>query len=128
MRGSRPAAWGAGREIQRLCAQAVGRGSSPSGRVEVVGPCLQTVGVADDVAARVADGAGPARAGLLLGDRVEAFAVDHHERVFGVGVDRYVLAWTGFAVGLEFGGVLGRAEQPPAVQRAGDGGGAVVAG
>ena len=37
-------------------------------------------------------------AGLLQRDRVEAFAVDHHERVFGVRVDRDVLTGPGFAV------------------------------
>ena len=82
----------------------------------------------DDVAARRAERARPARAAFLLGDRVEAFAVDDHEGVFGVGVDRDVLARAGFAVGLQLRGVLGRAEQAAAVQRVGDRARAVVAG
>ena len=106
-----------------------------SGRSELqspVGPygpgAYMPVGVAHDVAARRSDRARPARAGFLLGDRVEAFAVDDHERVFGVRVDRDVLARPGFAVGLQLGGVLGRAEQAAAVQRVGDRARAVIAG
>ena len=50
-----------------------------------------------------------------------------HEGMFGVRVDRDVPARSGFAVGLQPGGVLGRAEQSAAVQRVGDRARAVIA-
>ncbi len=69
----------------------------------------------------------PAGAGFRERDRVEAPAVDDHERVFGVRVDRDVPARPRFAVGLEARGVLRRAEQAAAVQRVGDRARAVIA-
>ena len=53
---------------------------------------LQADGVADDVAAGRGHAARPARARLRERDGVEAFAVDDHEGVTGVGVDRDVPA------------------------------------
>ena len=97
-------------------------------RVAAALPELQPGGVARDVAGGGGHRARPARARLLLGDRVEAFAVHHHQRVFGVRVDRDVLARARFAVGLETGRVLGRAQQAAAVQRVGDRARAVIAG
>src|ERR1700744_1100731 len=88
---------------------------------------LEAGRVARDETFRRVDPAGvPARAGAA--DGVEGEAADHHPGVFGVGVDRDPLAGTGFAPGLEAGRVERAFQQAAAVQRVGDGAGAVVAG
>src|SRR5207237_9431933 len=77
-----------------------------------------------------ADGAAravPARAVLRHTAGVEAPAVDHHEGVAGVRVDRDVAAAAGGAVGHQRRGVELAVEQPTAVQSVGDRAGAVVA-
>ena len=74
---------------------------------------LHPRGMARDVPGGGHHRARPARPRLLLGDRVEAFAVHHHPRVFGVCVDRYVLARARFAVGLKRRGILGELSRPP---------------
>ncbi len=88
---------------------------------------LEPGGVAGDEACGAGHAVGPAVAGLGERDGVEAFAVDDHEGVFGVGVDRDVVSGTRFAVGLQGTRVLGRAEQAGSVKRVGDGTGAVIA-
>src|ERR1700744_2121267 len=88
---------------------------------------LEAGRVARDETFRRVDPAGvPARAGAA--DRVEGEAADDHPSVFGVGVDRDPLARAGFAPGLEAGRVERAFQQAAAVQRVGDGAGAVVAG
>ena len=74
---------------------------------------LEPGGVAFHEAAAVIRGPAPARAAFGERDGVEAFAVDDHVRMFGVGVDRDVPARPRFAVGLESGGVLGELSRPP---------------
>jgi hypothetical protein len=61
--------------------------------------------VANDVAPGGGHAARPARSAFGERDGVEAFAVDDHECVFGVGVDRDLAPRAGFAVGLEPGRV-----------------------
>src|ERR1700744_2757602 len=80
----------------------------------------------DETFRRVDPARVPARAGAA--DGVEGEAADHHPGVFGVGVDRDPLAGAGFAPGLEAGRVERAFQQAAAVQRVGDGAGAVVAG
>src|ERR1700761_737752 len=88
---------------------------------------LEAGRMADYEAFGAVDPAGvPAGAGAA--DRVEGEAADDHPGVLGVGVDRDPLARAGFAPGLEAGRVQRAFQQAAAVQRVGDGAGAVVAG
>src|SRR6202020_2125153 len=80
----------------------------------------------DEPFGRVHRRAVPGRAGTA--DGVEGEAADDHPGVFGVGVDGDPLAGARFAPGLEAGRVERAFQQPAAVQRVGDGAGAVVAG
>ena len=74
-----------------------------------------------------APGVRPARARLSDGARVVTPAVDDHEGVSGVRVDRHVAAAAAYAVAHEAGGVQWGGQQAGSVQRVGDRAGAVVA-
>src|ERR687894_533065 len=81
----------------------------------------------DGVARRGARTRLPARAALVAPGRVEAAPVDDHVDVAGVGVDRHPAALARLAPAHEAAARERAVEQAGAVQRVGDGAGAVVA-